>query len=210
MMMKEIRTIFQVTIGILFFIICTVAAAEATSVASPAQAMGKTLFVLVGIISLIIGLAWLAKRFGVNNLAGQKDIKAIAQIPLGQREKAVLIEVHGKKILLGVAQGHVSTLHVFNDASIEQTNNTQSSAEEAAEVNESISSVSHPSFYSKNDDGLNSNGLNDNAQSIAVGLNFPVLFRANKRKISCKENVSETSEFSSFLKKILSNGRVDQ
>lgn len=205
MMMKEIRTIFQVTIGILFFIICTVAAAEATSVASPAQAMGKTLFVLVGIISLIIGLAWLAKRFGVNNLAGQKDIKAIAQIPLGQREKAVLIEVHGKKILLGVAQGHVSTLHVFNDASIEQTNNTQSSAEEAAEVNESISSVSHPSFYSKNDDGLN-----DNAQSIAVGLNFPVLFRANKRKISCKENVSETSEFSSFLKKILSNGRVDQ
>jgi flagellar protein FliO/FliZ len=39
----------------------------------------------------------------------------LADLPLGQKERAVLIRVGTKQILLGVAPGRVSTLHVLSE-----------------------------------------------------------------------------------------------
>jgi flagellar protein FliO/FliZ len=60
------------------------------------------------------------KKYG--NLPGtnQVDMKVLGGVSLGTRERAVLIQVEGKKILLGVAPGRVNVLHQFDSKPFEQ------------------------------------------------------------------------------------------
>ncbi len=72
---------------------------------------------LVVVIALILGLAWVLRKYGRlpnNNLV---DMKVLGGLSLGTREKAVLIEVDNKRILIGVAPGHIQTLHVLDGSS---------------------------------------------------------------------------------------------
>lgn len=70
---------------------------------------------LVVVIALILGIAWAVRKYGhlPNNTHAQ--MKILGGLSLGTRERAVLVEVEGKRILLGVAPGHVATLHVMDD-----------------------------------------------------------------------------------------------
>lgn len=72
---------------------------------------------LIVVVALILGLAWILKKYGKlpsNNLV---DMKVLGGLSLGTREKALLIEVESTRLLVGVTQGHIQTLHVFKDAS---------------------------------------------------------------------------------------------
>ncbi len=74
---------------------------------------------LIVVVALILGLAWVLKKYGKlpgNNLV---DMKVLGGISLGTREKALLIEVESTRLLVGVTQGHIQTLHVFKDVSNE-------------------------------------------------------------------------------------------
>jgi flagellar protein FliO/FliZ len=42
-------------------------------------------------------------------------IDVLADVPLGQKERAVLLKVGATQILLGVAPGRVNTLHVLSE-----------------------------------------------------------------------------------------------
>ena len=42
-------------------------------------------------------------------------MKIISSLPLGTREKLVLVEVGGKQLLLGVTSSQINTIHVFDD-----------------------------------------------------------------------------------------------
>lgn len=176
----------------LFF--CSNTLAQTSIVTGSTQTMGKTLVVLLGVVGLIIGLAWLSKIFGVNNLIAHKDIKAIAQIPLGQREKAVLIDVYGKKILLGVSPGNVNTLHVFD-----------SITPESAATNHTYKTHASPQSEATDDDAkykrLLPREYNDD---------FPVPLTKSDDLTSSNKTAKESSEFSCFLKKIMSNGNVNR
>jgi len=66
--------------------------------------------VLVLMVGLIFSLAWLAKKTQAFGLQGGKHIALLQTVPLGQKEKAVLIELEGNRILLGVTANQVSTL----------------------------------------------------------------------------------------------------
>ena len=66
--------------------------------------------VLVLMVGLIFSLAWLAKKTQAFGLQGGKHITLLQTLPLGQKEKAVLIELEGNRILLGVTANQVSTL----------------------------------------------------------------------------------------------------
>lgn len=65
------------------------------------------------VLLLLIGLAWLVKRYvrvpGIN----KGDIKIVGGVALGPRERAVLVWVDGTRLLLGVAPGRVQMLHVL-------------------------------------------------------------------------------------------------
>ena len=73
------------------------------------------LFSLLFIIALILFLAWFVKKLSGSHFIANQSMKVIAALSLGAREKAVLIEIGDKQLLLGVAPGRVSSLHVFDE-----------------------------------------------------------------------------------------------
>lgn len=66
---------------------------------------------LLLILCLILGGAWLFKRYGHLPMGGKGVIKVLGGVSVGARERVVLIEVDNTRLLLGVAPGHVRTLH---------------------------------------------------------------------------------------------------
>ena len=70
---------------------------------------------LVVVIALILGLAWVLKKYARLPGHNQVDMKVLGGLSLGTREKAILIEVDNIRLLVGVAPGHIQTLHVLND-----------------------------------------------------------------------------------------------
>jgi flagellar protein FliO/FliZ len=76
--------------------------------------MLNTVIGLVVVIALILALAWAVKKYGRLPNNSQADMKILGGLSLGTREKAVLIEVEGKKLLLGVAPGRIETLYVLD------------------------------------------------------------------------------------------------
>jgi len=79
---------------------------------------GSYIDVIVGlgvVVGLIYVLAFFAKRLNGIAYAGKVPLKILGGVSLGTRERAVLVEVGGKHLLLGVAPGRVNTLHVFDE-----------------------------------------------------------------------------------------------
>ncbi len=71
---------------------------------------------LVVVIALILGLAWVLKKYGRlpnNNLV---EMKVLGGLSLGTREKAILIEVENTRLLVGVTPGQIQTLHVLGES----------------------------------------------------------------------------------------------
>lgn len=65
---------------------------------------------LVLVLAVIFLLTWLMRR--VTGIQGTRQhIKILSAINVGTRERAVLVEVAGEQLLLGVAAGQVSLLH---------------------------------------------------------------------------------------------------
>lgn len=82
------------------------------------SALGQLLLGLVLVVGLILLLTWLLRR--VNGLPTQgQNMKVLAALPLGQREKAVLVQVGQEQLLLGVAPGRVSLLARFEEPVVE-------------------------------------------------------------------------------------------
>ncbi|VAW66773.1 hypothetical protein MNBD_GAMMA08-1664 [hydrothermal vent metagenome] len=72
---------------------------------------------LIVVIALILGLAWVLKKYGRlpnNNLV---EMKVLGGLSLGTREKALLIEVDNKRLLVGVTPGHIQTLCMLDEVS---------------------------------------------------------------------------------------------
>ncbi len=86
------------------------AAGDGLLTANPWQVI-VSLFLVIG---LILALAWLARRIGGASLVGGQHMKVLASMPVGTRERVLLIDVAGKQLLLGVAPGRVSCLHEFD------------------------------------------------------------------------------------------------
>lgn len=87
------------------------------SLSSSPIASGALLETVLGlglILALIFVLAWLIKRTGKFQTTANGEIKVIASLSLGTRERAVLLEVAGDRILVGVTAQQIQTLHVIN------------------------------------------------------------------------------------------------
>ncbi|MCU7842925.1 MAG: flagellar biosynthetic protein FliO [Candidatus Thiodiazotropha sp. (ex Monitilora ramsayi)] len=71
------------------------------------QTAGGLLLILV----LIIGGAWLFKRYANLPMAGKGYVKVLGGASVGARERVVVVEVENKRLLLGVAPGQVRNLY---------------------------------------------------------------------------------------------------
>jgi flagellar protein FliO/FliZ len=71
---------------------------------------------LVLVLAAVLGTAWLARRVRGLTAAGNGGLEILSQLPLGARERVVLIRVGDRQLLLGVGGGGVRTLHLLDAA----------------------------------------------------------------------------------------------
>ncbi|SDR89552.1 flagellar protein FliO/FliZ [Halopseudomonas xinjiangensis] len=93
------------------------AAPVATSEAqtSVAGQVGQLVLGLAFIVGLIFLLGYLMRRIGPLAAQGGQNIRIISSLPLGPRDRLMLVDVAGKQLLLGASPGRISTLHVFDE-----------------------------------------------------------------------------------------------
>ncbi len=101
-----------------------------SSIGSSISQMALGLLLVLAVIFL---LAWLMRR--VTGIQGNKQhIKILSAVNVGSRERAVLVEVAGEQLLLGVASGQVNLLHkIESPVSDEGAPNFSVSLQKAAE-----------------------------------------------------------------------------
>ena len=91
-------------------------AAPAAGSAAPAVSAGglaSVTLALLAVLAAIFALAWLARRMRAFGTRAAGALESLASMPLGAKERAVLLKVGDVQILLGVAPGQVNTLHVL-------------------------------------------------------------------------------------------------
>lgn len=89
------------------------ARAEDMIAADAALNMSRLVGGLVVVILLVFALAWVARRASVMkflNRGGDGPIRMLGQLSLGTRERLLLVEVEGQRILLGVVPGRITRL----------------------------------------------------------------------------------------------------
>jgi flagellar protein FliO/FliZ len=94
------------------------APAAPTGAASVSGAGGllRVSIALLVVLAAVLATAWLARRVRGFAAAGNGGLEILSQLPLGARERAVLIRVGERQLLLGVGSGGVRTLHVLDAA----------------------------------------------------------------------------------------------
>ncbi|CFB61738.1 Flagellar protein FliO [Pandoraea apista] len=106
-------------LGLTFLTISCAHAQGSASQAAAVPSLGgagivQTGLGLVLVLALLFGLAWLAKRFGLQRPLGGGNVRIVGSAAVGQRERVVVVEVAGDWIVLGVAPGQVRSLHVID------------------------------------------------------------------------------------------------
>jgi flagellar protein FliO/FliZ len=102
------------------------AAGSSNKVGSGSHLLSVTMALLF-IVALIFAVSWFMRRFGQGVFSNTAQMKVIATMPLGTRERIMLIDVGGQQLLLGVTATNINTLHVFAEPVVLATNNTQTS-----------------------------------------------------------------------------------
>lgn len=98
-----------------------------------AEALVQLVLGLALVVMLILLISWLLRRFsGIAPVA--KNMRVLSVLPLGAREKAVLVQVGEKQILLGVAPGRVSHLQSFEEPVVSATDSGKSFAGRLSEA----------------------------------------------------------------------------
>jgi flagellar protein FliO/FliZ len=89
-------------------------AAEAVTQTSAFGAFFQALLGLVVVMGMLYGFFWLLRRYGPAQSGAQGVVKVVGGVMLGPRERLVVVEVEDTWVLVGVAAGHVSTLHTLS------------------------------------------------------------------------------------------------
>ncbi|OUR73270.1 flagellar biosynthetic protein FliO [Methylophaga sp. 41_12_T18] len=92
----------------------TVVAKTLTSPPLSTSALVETLLGLFLVLGLIMFLAWLIKRTNRFQATANGEMKIIAGLALGPKERAVLLQVGEQQILVGVTAQQIQTLHVLD------------------------------------------------------------------------------------------------
>jgi len=146
---------------------------NANNATSPIGSGGHLLNVTLGlmaIIGLIFALSWFVKRFTQGAISGNSHIKMLSAMPLGTRERIVLIEVGNEQLLLGVTASTVNTLHVLSSPIVvaDKKDITSEFSKKLMAIlqqkNTAESAVDHKATSADNN-SQNNNSQNNNAQN---------------------------------------------
>jgi flagellar protein FliO/FliZ len=112
----------RVDIAILLAFVGSVASAAEQPFAAPESVTGapsaagglaQVTLSLMLVLAAVFAAAWVVRRLRNFGRPGAGAINIIADVALGTKERAVLIQVGAQQLLIGVAPGRVNTLHVL-------------------------------------------------------------------------------------------------
>jgi flagellar protein FliO/FliZ len=83
-------------------------AAAPTAAAPAGPSLLPMLLVLAFVVALIPLAIWLLKRIGAGSPAAAAGMKVVAQLPLGPRERLVVVEAGERWLLLGVTAASIN------------------------------------------------------------------------------------------------------
>ncbi len=79
-----------------------------------AESLVQVLLGLLLVLLVIAAAAWLLRRFGHLQAGAGGALRIVGGLSLGSRERAVLVQVGERQLLLGVAPGRVQMLYVLD------------------------------------------------------------------------------------------------
>ncbi|POP47592.1 hypothetical protein CHU32_00085 [Superficieibacter electus] len=99
-------------------------------VVSPASSLMQVSGALLGIIFLILVVAWVVKRTGFGGKgSAARGLKVSAGATLGPRERIVIVEVEDARLVLGVTAAQISLLHTLPPAAPDTPQATPATAD---------------------------------------------------------------------------------
>ncbi|MGH8176240.1 MAG: flagellar biosynthetic protein FliO [Steroidobacter sp.] len=97
--------------------------------ATGAGSLAQVTLSLVLVLAAVFAAAWAVRRLRGFGKFGASAIEIVADVALGAKERAVLVQVGKQQLLLGVTANQVNTLHVLTEnVVIEQRSFTNPSA----------------------------------------------------------------------------------
>ncbi len=90
----------------------TATAAETPPTSELAASIGQMLFGLAIVIAVLLACLWVIKRLSAPR-GSATALKVLGAVPVGSRERVVLVALGSKVLALGVTPGSVRTLHVM-------------------------------------------------------------------------------------------------
>jgi flagellar protein FliO/FliZ len=110
----------RILASLLLFVTSSALAQETAPAVAPSSLFtGDYLLQVVGsfvvVILLLVGVLVMLRRF--NGVSGQMsgNMRVLSSVGVGQRERAVLLQVGDQQILVGVGPGNVRKIHVFDE-----------------------------------------------------------------------------------------------
>lgn len=98
--------------GTLAFVLA--AAPVATSEFNAAGELVRVVLSLLGIIGLILAAGWLTRRMQRRHGVAGRRIRCVETFAVGARERLLLLDADGKRLLIGMGPGGMRTLHVYD------------------------------------------------------------------------------------------------
>ena len=86
------------------------AAATLPTAPSAAGSLAQTVLALVFVLAILMGLAWMLRRFGPKTLTGGSTVKLVGALSVGTRERILVVEVGDQWIVVGASPGRMNAL----------------------------------------------------------------------------------------------------
>ena len=115
MALKKILVFFALIVP--FSILANEASVEIQKVPD-VMGVGNILQIVAGlsvVIIMILGAGWMMKRYGGLSGISNDNLKVIAGITVGQREKIIVVQAGDVQVLVGISPGNIRTLHVLEN-----------------------------------------------------------------------------------------------
>jgi len=77
-------------------------------------AIGKMFFGLGGVLIFIFACSWMLKRFNVNKFGMTNSLSVSGVLPIGAKEKVVVVDIEGTRLVLGVTATSITKLHTLD------------------------------------------------------------------------------------------------
>ena len=77
------------------------------------ESVMQMIFSLLLVLAAILAVSWLFKRMNLAQQGTGNLLKVIGSVAIGQRERAVLIEINDTWLVVGVGPGQIRTLHTL-------------------------------------------------------------------------------------------------